>query len=144
MSKLAGPSTVFKQESRVFRFADGQKGADAYLELMDKYGAGQGNYYSMMQAHAQSMSRELALLHIMGPGFRATGDQLLKDALAGGRARSRELTDALGKSQGRTLFERMGDGLLRIIGIEGESAARHMNDYMLGRLSSARARRSPS
>lgn len=136
ISRGAGSArSVFKQEIRVFRFEKGAAGADAYLEMMDKYGVGQGNYFSMMQGHAQSMARELALLHVMGPGFSATGDQLLKDAIAGEASRRVDLVDQFGKKRGRTLFERMGDGLLRGVGLEGVGAAKRMNDYMLGRLS---------
>ncbi len=79
----AGPGSIFKDEQRVFRFQEGQRGADAYLAMMDKYGPGQGHYFPMMQLHAEKMARELAMLHVFGPGFRSSSEQLLKQVLQG-------------------------------------------------------------
>ena len=128
LSSNAGPSTVFKTEQRVFRFADGEKGANAYLELMDKYGPGQGHYYSMMQGHATKMARELSLLHVFGPKFRVAGDQLLKDAVEG------EAKASLAPSK-KTIAEKIGGGLLRSVGLEGRAAAQRLHQYMTGQLS---------
>lgn len=72
---------AFKTDMRVFRFADGQAGADGYLRLMDKYGAGRGGYLRMMQAHVGKVSRELGLTRVLGPGYTEMGEKLLQDAL---------------------------------------------------------------
>lgn len=137
MTPRMGPSSIFKQESRTFRFTDGEAGSGAYLRMMDKYGVGQGNYYAAMQGHAQTMARELAMLHVMGPGFRTTADQLLQDAIKGGRAAANAERDrllaggapkAVGKAEGI-------ENALAHMGFESEAAATNLNDYMTGRLS---------
>lgn len=130
LSSKVGPSTVFKQEQRTFRFSEGEAGAKAYLDLMDKYGPGQGHYYGMMQGHAQSMARELSLLHVMGPGFRGTGEQLLKDAVEADATRALEPVD-------KAPLEKVGDVLLKGIGLEGRIAAKRLHQYMTGQLSGA-------
>ena len=128
LSKRAGPSSVFKDEQRVFRFAEGEKGAAAYLEMMDRFGPGQGHYYAMMQSHAQGMARELAMLHVIGPGFRSSSEQLLQDAIRGDAARALQ-------PPARTSWERMGDAMLRGIGLDGRIAAERLQRYMTGQLS---------
>ena len=125
LSKRAGPSSVFRQEMRVFRFADGQGGADAYLRLMDKYGPGQGGYFGMLQSHAQKMSRELALLHTLGPSPRAAGEALLQDAVRLDAERSLDAPKG-------PLLDRIGGALLRGGGLEGRVAAERLHKYMTG------------
>ena len=71
---------AFKTDMRVFRFADGAAGADSYLRLMDKYGAGRGGYLAMMQAHIGKVSRELGLARVLGPNWSEVGEKLLQDA----------------------------------------------------------------
>ena len=71
---------AFRTDMRIFRFSDGEHGAESYLKLMDKYGAGQGGYLQMMQAHVESTSRELGLMHVLGPGYRTNGEALLRYA----------------------------------------------------------------
>lgn len=72
---------AFKTDMRVFRFADGEAGSQAYLNLMDKYGAGRGGYLQMMQAHVGKVSRELGLARVLGPGWAEVGEKLLQDTL---------------------------------------------------------------
>jgi len=128
LSKRAGPSTVFKDEQRVFRFADGKAGADAYLRLMDKYGMGQGGYFSAMQAHVDKMSHELAMLHVLGPSPRAAGQALLEEAV---RRDAERALDAAPKPA----WERLGDAMLRGVGLEGRVAAERLHKFMTGQLS---------
>jgi hypothetical protein len=128
LSRRAGTATVFKEENRVFRFVDGQAGADAYLHLMDKYGPGQGGYYAMLQSHAQKMARELALLHVLGPSPRAQGEALLKAAVENDAQRSLDMPKG-------TIMERIGNVLTRGIGLEGRVAAERLHKYMTGQLS---------
>ncbi|MEJ0094157.1 MAG: hypothetical protein WDN46_12185 [Methylocella sp.] len=128
LSSGVGPGSIFKDEQRVFRFQEGQRGSDAYLELMDKYGPGQGRYFAMMQNHAEKMGRELAMLHVLGPGFRSSSEQLLKDAI------NEDAERALQPS-GKNAFEKIGDGLLKMVGLEGRTAAKRMQQYMTGQLS---------
>ncbi len=77
----AGGGGSFKTDMRVFRFSDGEAGASSYLKLMDKYGAGQGGYLQMLQAHVGKVSKELGLSRVLGPGWAQTGEQLLQDTL---------------------------------------------------------------
>jgi hypothetical protein len=126
MSSRAGPSTVFKNEQRTFRFAEGRKGADAYLELMDKYGPGQGHYYPMLQSHGEKMARELAMLHVMGPNFRTAGDALLKSAI------EKDATRAL-NPPARTAWEKLGDTLMSPL--EGRANAERLHKLMTGQTS---------
>lgn len=128
LGSRTGPSSVFKPEQRVFRFTEGAKGAEAYLSMMDRFGPGQGHYFAMMQSHAQSMARELSMLHVMGPGFRSTGEQLLKDAIEA------DATRAL-NPEPKTVWQKMGDTLLRGAGLEGRIAAERLHKYMTGQLS---------
>lgn len=138
MSAKAGPSSLFKQETRVFRFTDGQKGVDAYLGMMDKYGPGQGGYFAMMQAHAQKMAQELATLHVFGPRSSAIADKLLQDSIEGDRAAALREGDRV-KAGGAPTKTTIGQKIENTIAgwMENEGAISKLNDYMLGRLSHA-------
>lgn len=137
LSSNRGASSIFKQENRVFRFTDGEAGSSAYLRMMDKYGPGQGAYFNMMSSHAQKMSQELATLHVFGPGFKATADQLLADAIKGGREAKLREEDRI-KAGGAPKTTNLGEKIenrIAAMGLESEHAAAKLNDYMLGRLS---------
>lgn len=128
MSRRAGPGVVFKDAQRTFRFVDGEKGADAYLRLMDKYGLGSGGYHASMQVHVDKMAHELAMLHVLGPSPRAAGQALLDEAR---RAAAEIALDAPKKG----LLDRAGDRMLSAIGLESEVAAERLHKYMTGQLS---------
>jgi hypothetical protein len=74
-----GAGTAFNPEMRVFRFAEGQAGADAYLRLMGKYGPGQ-DLYSMMRGHLRAAATEIAFTDLLGPDFRGTFRAMLAEA----------------------------------------------------------------
>lgn len=80
-SEAIGGGGAFTNDMRVFRFADGKKGADSYLNLMDKYGIGQGGYMAAMQSHVEQVSNELGLMHVLGPDWRTNGEGLLNKTL---------------------------------------------------------------
>ena len=63
---------AFTADMRIFRFTQDKAGADAYIKLMDKYGAGEGGYLGMMQAHIGRMSRDLAAMKLLGPDWATT------------------------------------------------------------------------
>ena len=75
----ANGASVFSNEMRVFRFADGAAGRDAYRALQDKYGAGRGGYLSVLQAHYNKIGRELGFLRVLGPNWQEVGEKLLSD-----------------------------------------------------------------
>jgi hypothetical protein len=125
-NRTTGPSSVFKDETRVFRFPDDKAGSAAYLRLMDKYGAGEGGYFNMMQSHAQSMARELSMLHQFGPDFRASTSQLVDYAIA--KSAERSLDPPV-----RTAGEKLGDFFMRWV--ESPTAAKVMQKFMTGQLS---------
>lgn len=81
-----GVGLAFTPEMRVFRFAEGKAGADAYLRLMEKYGPGT-DLYAMMRGHLHAASREIAFVEQFGPEYRANFRSLLdvaaKDQKAG-------------------------------------------------------------
>lgn len=128
MSKNSGPGVVFKDMQRTFQFVDGEKGAESYLRLMDKYGLGAGGYHAAMQAHVDKMAHELAMLHVLGPSPRAAGQALLDEAR---RTAAERALDAPPKNA----LDRLGDAMLRGIGLEGEVAAERLHKYMTGQLS---------
>ena len=72
---------AFKNDLRVFRFADGSAGAESYIRLMEKYGPGRGGIVQMLQQHVMKVSREMGLLRVLGPEWAKTGEQLLQDTL---------------------------------------------------------------
>lgn len=61
----------FNPEMRVFRFAEGERGAAAWREMMGKYGPGD-NLYDLLTGHIQSMAREIAFMDQWGPDYRGT------------------------------------------------------------------------
>lgn len=81
-----GGNGAFSPEMRVFRFGEGKAGADAYLRLQGKYGAG-NELYAVMRGHLRSAATDIALTEQLGPDYRATfrvmADQAKKDAVAG-------------------------------------------------------------
>ncbi|MCI0601337.1 MAG: hypothetical protein L0Y60_17845 [Beijerinckiaceae bacterium] len=76
-----GDSTVMSDFSRTFRFTHDRAGAEAYLSLMDKYGAGQGGYFTAIQRHYDGLARELALKRKFGPNPEEQTKHLLQYAL---------------------------------------------------------------
>lgn len=76
-----GDSSVMSDYSRTFRFANDESGAKSYLALMDKYGAGQGGYFTAMQAHMGGLARELSLKRQFGPSYDQQTQHLLAYAI---------------------------------------------------------------
>jgi hypothetical protein len=72
--------SAFNPEMRVFRFAEGEKGAAAWREMMGKYGAGD-NLYDILTGHLREMAREIAFMDTWGPDYRATFSLLHETAL---------------------------------------------------------------
>jgi len=131
LSKGSGPGSIFKDEMRVFRFQQGEAGANAYLEMTDKYGGGQGGYFPSMQSHAAKMSRELSMLQLQGPNYRGNLASLFEEA----RNAAADIKVDGGLKQ--TKLQKIGQTLLRGVGLDGEIAARRMMRYMTGELSGA-------
>jgi len=127
LGRKTGPGSVFKDEQRTFRFQP-NRGADSYLRLMDKYGAGQGGYFAMMQGHAEKMARELALMHVFGPRFRGTSQALLDETTRLHAERGLE-------PDTRGLLQKTGDALMKPL--ESLTAAKRLQQYMTGQLSGA-------
>ena len=71
-----GGSGAFNPEMRVFRFVDGERGAQAWLDLQRDFGPGQ-DIYGLLSGHINSMAREIAFTDTWGPDFRATFRELL-------------------------------------------------------------------
>lgn len=117
---------AFRSEMRTFRFTEGEAGAEAYLRLMDKYGAGQGGYLNMLEAHVQKVSRELALMHVLGPSYRANGEALL--------AAAKEM-DAKAPPPKAGLMASVGRTILAPF--EGPVAADRLLRYVTGQISGA-------
>jgi hypothetical protein len=76
-----GKGAAFAPQMRVVRFAEGQKGFDAYTRLMDKYGGG-SDLYAMQTTHMHAMAREIALVEQFGPNYRAVFSRRLAEARA--------------------------------------------------------------
>ena len=64
-----GPS-AFSREVRTFQFAEGQPGADAWLKMQAKYGAGD-NVIGATTGHLYRLAREIALAEVIGPNHEA-------------------------------------------------------------------------
>src|SRR5262249_46232125 len=62
--------SAFSREVRTFQFAEGQAGADGWLRLQDKYGAGD-NAIGMTTGHLYRAAREIALAEVVGPNHEA-------------------------------------------------------------------------
>jgi hypothetical protein len=71
-----GGSGVFNPEMRIFRFVDGERGANAWLDLQRDFGPGQ-DIYGLLSGHINSMAREIAFADTWGPDYRATFRELL-------------------------------------------------------------------
>lgn len=135
LSKSAGPGSVFKDEMRVFRFQKGEAGAEAYLQMMDKYGSGQGGYFPAMQGHVQKMARELSMLELQGPNWRGNLDKLYDAAKL--EAANRKV-DAKPMTWSERIDPKFwGPKLLQGVGLDGEVAAKRLMQYMKGDLSGA-------
>ncbi len=65
-----GINAPFSKENRTFVFSQTKGGADAYKELMSKYGYGE-NPYMMLFSHIERASREMGLLKVFGPNHDA-------------------------------------------------------------------------
>jgi hypothetical protein len=61
-----GAPGAFNPEMRVFRFAEGETGADAWIKLQTKYGTGQ-DILSAVRQHVRRQSQDIALAEIFGP-----------------------------------------------------------------------------
>lgn len=125
-SSAGAAGGAFRSEMRTFRFTEGQAGADAYLKLMDKYGAGQGGYLNMMEVHVQKVSRELASMHVLGPSYRANGEALL--------AAAKEMQATRPAPTGGVLA---AIGRAVLAPFEGPVAAERLVKYATGQLSGA-------
>lgn len=62
--------TAFAREMRTFEFAPGEAGAEAWLRLQEKYGAGD-NVFGMLTGHMERMASEIALAEVIAPNHRA-------------------------------------------------------------------------
>ncbi|HMO30408.1 hypothetical protein [Enterovirga sp.] len=80
----AGSSPAFSAEKRTFLFEDGKAGADAWLALQGKYGAGQ-DILATLRSHLGRMAQDAALTDILGPQHAATAALLEKNARAAER-----------------------------------------------------------
>ncbi len=68
-----GGAGAFNSDMRIFKFADGAKGAEAWLHLQGKYGGGQ-DVMSLLNGHIRSQARDIALADVLGPSSRANWD----------------------------------------------------------------------
>lgn len=75
----AGAAPAFSKEMRTFHFEGGRDGFNAFMALQDKYGAGQ-DIFSTVTGHLSAMSREGALVDVLGPQHAVTADLLAKNA----------------------------------------------------------------
>lgn len=62
---------AFNNEMRIFRFADGEAGAKAWLSLQGQLGTGV-NLYDTMTGHIQKAAREIAFMDQWGVDYAAT------------------------------------------------------------------------
>ena len=62
---------TFAPEMRTFEFADGAAGAEAWLRLQGKYGAGD-NVMGLLTGHMGKMAQEIAMAEVISPNHRAT------------------------------------------------------------------------
>lgn len=62
----------FNPKVRVFRFTR----ADAFLDMMDEFGAGKNGYYPMLAGHLRSMAHEAAMVGVLGPSYHSNFRQL--------------------------------------------------------------------
>lgn len=84
----------FNRDMRVVRINN----SDAWLRLMDKYGAGSGGIFDMLQGHIRGMSREIALKEIGGPDYEAVFGAALERAQV-----AKKVTGRAGGAVARTL-----------------------------------------
>lgn len=75
----ARSAPVFSGEMRTFLFQPGSAGADAFLALQGKYGAG-NDILATLQGHLGRMAREMALADVLGPNHAATVAVLAENA----------------------------------------------------------------
>lgn len=71
-----GGGNGFNTTVRAFRFKDTPAGNEAFFRMMDQYGPGTGGYLDMVIGHVKGMSRELALMQVLGPDHAATAAML--------------------------------------------------------------------
>lgn len=76
-SEGPGSAGAFNNEMRVFTFADGAKGADAWLRLQGKYGGGQ-DIMQTMTGHMHNQAGEVALMDVLGPSHRANFNAVMR------------------------------------------------------------------
>jgi hypothetical protein len=120
-----GVGAAFTHDMRVFRFSQDKAGADSFIRLMDKYGAGQGGYVGMLQGHVQRASRALALAKIFGPNYRVNIEGLYNKALA--LNRTGKWDDVATPSWGEKIQA------LMLSPLESENATRRLIDHMTGK-----------
>ncbi|MFG1222151.1 hypothetical protein [Xanthobacter wiegelii] len=63
-------ATAFSPEQRTFQFSGGADGAEAWLRLSEKYGAGE-NVFGLLMGHLHKMANEIALAEVVGPNHGA-------------------------------------------------------------------------
>jgi len=66
ISNKGGPSAPFSRESRTFNFTGGKAGAEAYMQLMEKYGYGNNPVMTLSQ-HLKRAANEIGLIESWGP-----------------------------------------------------------------------------
>lgn len=82
----------FDPMERTFNFARDAAGAEAHLDMMQKYGRGD-DVMGLLLGHLQKMSREIAFAEIIGPNHEA----IINAALRNARAEAAEEQRGLGK-----------------------------------------------
>lgn len=115
-----GAGFAFSPEMRVFRFAEGKAGADAYLALMEKYGPGT-DLYGMMRGHLHSAAREIALIEQFGPNYRANFRVLHGEAAGAERTKTAKKIPVLSSAYGADKTFRMLTG--ELTAVENEALA---------------------
>jgi hypothetical protein len=65
-----GGTGTFSPTQRTFEFAEGSAGAEAWLKLQGKYGAGD-NVMGLLTGHMNKMASEIALAEVIAPNHRA-------------------------------------------------------------------------
>lgn len=118
-----GESDVMSDFSRTFRFTNDEAGAKSYLALMDKYGAGEHGYFSMIQAHVGGLARVLALKRQFGPNYQIATQHLLDYA----RKLDAERVQAPGGEEMRTW-------------LTGATAAKMLQQMATGQLSAVESK----
>jgi hypothetical protein len=91
ITATGGTPGTFAREQRTFEFAAGEAGAQAWLNLQQKYGVGD-NIFGMLTGHMQKMATEIALSEVIAPNHRAAISAILPRAKAAQAAEGFKVT----------------------------------------------------